>query len=392
MRRYPRLTKRPHENYDDLFINPIEDFRELIAELANPERLTPGRLLEISGQTGIKCKTLEEWRGKLKKDPNYRPEHGRKGRPLRLTPEMEHEVAKSIKEDYIDKQRLCPRAAVQALLTEKGQEIDPDFSAGRTLVDKFLERSDYSMRMPHMERRTVPNDGVVASFVNSMEVAQMQWPDGEMLINVDETCWRICNGRLSTVAPTGSDAVIVRTGTDMKTSITAIAACTMSGQRLPLWVLARGLTPDCEEKFRGDIRLRHYVRSGLLMIDHTKNGWSDGDFAGRYLSWVRSYVGQPCHVVWDLHASHRVKGVQETASTLGVGLSFIPAGQTGEWQPLDRRIFGELKMRSVGVFSRLMIHKSMDQVDIVVALKILVMCWQQVSEESIIKAWDHISG
>ena len=384
---YPHFARRPHENYDDLFRQENGPFRDMLNELASPNRLADGRIMEISRDTGINAKTLEGWRTKLRKDPNYKAVHGHKGWARRLGAQREDEVAETIEEEYISQHRPCPRTTVAALLTSKGREIDNDFEAGRTLVNNFLVRRDWSIRTAHPRRRTEADDGIVASFVSDMQVAQAQFPDGAQIFNVDETCWRVINGRLQTVAPIGTDDVTVYTTADMKASLTAIAGCSKSGTKLPLWILAKGSTERCERKYRSAPRLRHYITSGLLIVDHTSNGWSDGELARRYLVWLQKYARGPCCLLWDLHSSHRREDVKQLAQELGMGLEFVPAGQTDQWQPLDRKIFGNLKMQSVKLFNEMVTKKKLTDVDLVDAIVILAEAWGNVTQEAVVDAW-----
>ena len=263
---YPRWGKRSKRNYEHLFASGDPKFQELRSELASHAPLDSGRLEQIADQTRINFKTLEGWRTKLRENPDYVPHESHKGQAMRLGQEPEREVAQEIMTEYVSTQRPCPRSTVAQLLTKKGKEVtgDPYFVAGRTLVDNFLHRWHLSIRTPHTRRRTEPDDTKVASFVNDMQAAAEQFPDGELIVNIDETCWRLINGRLQTVAPTGATEVVVQRTSDTKLAITAVAGCTKSGKRLPLWILARGITEKCEEKYRDDRRLRHFVTSGKL--------------------------------------------------------------------------------------------------------------------------------
>ena len=125
------------------------------------------------------------------------------------------------------------------------------------------------------------------------------------------------------------------------------------------------------------------------MIDHTETGWSTAELMTRYLSWLKDLKGgRLVHVLWDLHASHREMGVQEWAQNHDLGLTFVPAGQTDEWQPLDRRVFGSLKQRAMKKLTDNMVEDNLADYDMTDALKILMESWDEVTEEEIVKAWE----
>jgi hypothetical protein len=67
------------------------------------------------------------------------------------------------------------------------------------------------------------------------------------------------------------------------------------------------------------------------------------------------YRGKPIALWWDLFAAHRCSETKELPPQLNIRLEFMPAGATGEYQPLDRKIFGTLKSRARSWFDRLWI-------------------------------------
>ena len=78
------------------------------------------------------------------------------------------------------------------------------------------------MRKPHVKRRTKVNDSRVTEYLNELQLVKMQMPP-RLVINVDETCWRLANGSLRTLAPLGADDVRVLSKCDPKSDVTVIA-------------------------------------------------------------------------------------------------------------------------------------------------------------------------
>ena len=224
-----------------------------------------------------------------------------------------------------------------------------------------------------------------------MDLVRFQFPP-TLIINVDETCWRLVNGQLRTLARTGADDVRVLSQCTQKSDITVIAACTAGGERLPLWALAKGKTKRCEEKYRSDPKLRSYL-ARKLVIDHSSTGWSTAAVMKRYLSWLKELKGgRLLHVLWDLHSSHREIGVQSWAETNEIGLTFVPAGQTDIWQPLDRRLFGSLKQRAMKHLTTSMVEERLEDYNMGHALQILVKSWDEITADEVVKACEPLMG
>ena len=381
------MSKRYYCKYGHLWKGGSSDFQRLLSELRSKERLKRHRLREISEETGIGYKTLESWRRHLQEDPFWHPEYGHPKGPVVFSREAEADVVEVLEREYLDVKRFCPRQVVTRALTVKGREAHGDqFHAGRTLVRNFMERANLSMRTPHLRRRTAHDDASVSSFLARIDLVLMQFPPS-LVFNVDETCWRLINGTLKTLARTGAEEVQVMAKATKKTDVTAIACCSLDGARLPLWVLAKGKTRQCEDKFRNAEQLQSVI-DHKIFVDHSPTGWSTADVMMRYLTWLKERTkGRLIHVIWDLHASHRDQRVQDWAAASEIGLTFIPAGQTDTWQPLDRKIFGSLKQRAVLELHNQMIDRDLADCDINDAIKILVDSWDKVSEEEITEAW-----
>ena len=415
----PQLLPRQHTVYDGLIEKNPEHFRTIFAILSKPDQLPRDTLKEIHERTGIPRDTLKTWRKKLIKDPKWTPQHGSPGTPRLMTAEQEARLREKLLTEYINVQKYLTRYHMKVLAFEEWQaaafeilkrearipEETPEQvrhdSDGEDAVSvkkpafsrhwcvRFEERAGLSYRIPHMKRRTDPNDEYVAHFIQEIELAKEQFALDEIW-NVDETCWRVINGQIRTIALRGSEEVRVDCSFDVKQSITVVAACSASGKKLPLMLIVKGKTNKCEKRYREDKRLRHHMNKKLL-VDHTKNGWSTHDFVVRYLDVFTSYVKrEKSFLVWDMHSSHRRDEVKEAAREKGVHLSYIPAGQTGYWQPLDRSIFGALKKTAQSEFERLAVVKGLTNVDLIDALCTLVNAWDQLDPDVISRAWKQL--
>ena len=86
---------------------------------------------------------------------------------------------------------------------------------GKAFADGLINRHGFSFRSPHVKRRSTPNDWIVASFLAQMESVTEQFTP-ELIVNIDETCWRLINGRIKTLAKTGATEVTLTTPVDPK--------------------------------------------------------------------------------------------------------------------------------------------------------------------------------
>jgi hypothetical protein len=73
------------------------------------------------------------------------------------------------------------------------------------------------------------------------------------------------------------------------------------------------------------------------------------------------------------------------------------------YQPLDKRIFGNLKMRAKGRWTQMFetpAHlrrsprrspETANDIDVPLALEIMVECWLSILQDQVLKAWAHFS-
>ena len=113
-------------------------------------------------------------------------------------------------------------------------------------------------------------------------------------------------------------------------------------------VICKGTTTRCEAKITKSELLSGFLSEQQLFVTHSKSGWTTETVALEYLQWLHNgYAkGKDFSLLWDVYSTHRSESVEKYAQDNGIALQYIPAGQTGEWQPLDFRIFGSLKARA----------------------------------------------
>jgi hypothetical protein len=100
-------------------------------------------------------------------------------------------------------------------------------------------------------------------------------------------------------------------------------------------------------------------------------------------------TGIPDVALPDWHC-HRTDLVVTTTEANDIELLFVPTGATGGFQPLDRRIFGELKVRARAEFGRPMWVMCESGVGYDESAEILIRCWNAIPIQDVQKAWDII--
>ena len=381
---------RPHQYTNYSKAANQKDLEAVWSLLSQPERLSKGLLQRISTETQIPIDTLKTWRKKLRANSDYRPVLGAPNRPRVLTDDLERRIYEVITEQYISCGRYCPKYVLRTIALDIVGTSLPKFRASHSWIAGFMHRWGLSVRRPHIRRRSLPRDELVAKFVGEFDVALMQLPKN-LIFNMDESAWRLVNGELRTIARRGSDEVIMEMTQDIKATITVIATIDVDGGKHPIWIIARGKTAKCENKYRNDPRLRKYIKSGDLIVSHSASGWATAELMKSYLAWLDRRTGyRRKYLVWDLHSSHRDESVKQYAEKKNTYLSFIPAGQTAIWQPLDRRIFGQVKQICHMRFQQMMTERPLEELDMIDAIIILLEVWQTVRKRHIKAAWSHL--
>jgi hypothetical protein len=119
--------------------------------------------------------------------------------------------------------------------------------------------------------------------------------------------------------------------------ITTLATTTASRKKLPLYLVAKGVTVRVESS-QMEPHPGH-------QSDYSPSGWTTTTTFTNDLHWLRSQNRDtaPIHLILDLYSVHRCEASRTCAIELGIVLHFIPAGLTYELQPFVRYVFGALK-------------------------------------------------
>jgi hypothetical protein len=211
----------------------------------------------------------------------------------------------------------------------------------------------------------------------------------DMIVNCDETAWRIIPSDLLTWAPVGRDGVLLWLDGKEKDSVTILASATATGTKLPLFGIANETTKKVERPQLGSDQ--------ALIRDHSESGSNMTEIFQRYLDWLHDHfcshclrplsAENPVELILDCYAVHRSVETMQYAAERFIRLSFSPAGHTDGLRPLDRAVFGDI----TAIFRRrfeVVRRESWNQrVTKVTATNILADVWKNLEPKSICRGW-----
>ena len=379
--KFGSIKKNPHQIYDKAKIAHVLD-------ALSTKILPRGTISRIHEETWIPKSTLSDWH-RIRTQPgneNWFPNCD--GHPNRrmFNQETERQISEEIAQQAGT--GLGPTTlALRLMLLDKYAECpNPKyerFCASTTFVSDFMKRNKLSYRKPHGEKRTIISSDHVNTFKHNLEKAYQDYPK-ERIFNMDETCWKISPTPLKVISKTGVPTVKINASQNQKLSLTAIATVDANGKKLPLWLLVKGKTIRCEKKLGQP--------NENLIFGHTPNGWANEKILISYLEWIHEKCQkEKCLLIWDVYAAHRSQVIKDKAKELNIELLYVPAGGTSIYQPLDVRIFGELKSRARQKFEHLAFMKKNREITYDESIKILLESWESIPEENIEKSWEIIN-
>jgi hypothetical protein len=400
--------------------------KRIFAKLSKEGRLDDGTIQGIVDQTDMKEATLRTWRLKLRKDPSWRPYKDRNIHRRALTPDQEEWLANEIRKRFLSQERYCPAKQLTRMamrikygLEGPGMEEDeeegvPDPEPGDDDADEeeefpeeeeegakakqeftakwrraFLRRHHLSLRKGRSERRSIPDDDMLATFLSQLQEAVSRYGRSK-IFNMDETSVPVTKTSFRTIAERGAESVKIKGRGNPKKNLTVIGTISLDGAKLPPMVICKGKTHKCERQMRLDFA-REIARHELY-VTHSPKGWVDQTVALQYLSWLRAYCNAHSLrgtfvLIWDVFASHRDAKVKQSAFDKGIQLLYVPAGQTGTYQPLDRRVFGELKRKIDERFD----HEHMIDPNVEEStrksVRYMLDSWASIAADHVRKAW-----
>ena len=214
----------------------------------------------------------------------------------------------------------------------------PNFKGSKTWVYDFMSRHKLVFRKPHYARRAAIDPEIVNDYLHSLDAA-ITYYGHKRVLNMDETQVLLNNYPSYTIALVGQESVTIeKKFLDEKAGTTYIGTISNDPSvRFPLYCIAKGKTNRCEEKYEN-------TNTNDCQMDHAEEGWCTQFVMIRYLTWLYALMGnEPFALVLDIYRAHITDDVSKFAEDHGIKLIYVPANGTGQYQPLDRRIFGIIK-------------------------------------------------
>jgi hypothetical protein len=210
------------------------------------------------------------------------------------------------------------RGWAESLMTRMGYVKRKGTKAARKLPDDFAE-----------QKETILNR--ISNVVRENSIPE------DLIINFDQTGLNIVPVSGWTLHDCGAKQVEI-TGLDDKRQITAVLGVSLSGNLLPLQLLYLGTTSICHPKYKFPDNFH---------IWHSANHWSNVSTMEEYVDKIlvpyfsaqKEHLGlgedQKALAIFDVFKAHRADAVQELLTKHNICMVYVPAGCTGELQPLD---------------------------------------------------------
>jgi hypothetical protein len=396
----PILTRKLSRNSEHI---PDMEWDQIAEILIRVQTDKPRRWEPIHQKIGksVPLETIKTWFKQLQKNDKWRPDKMKCGlRNKAMGPELDNIVMTRIKTDWLEKLLLFTDDQCKVIAVEEFDKADNDmkfqrnFTASRRWSAKFREDHDIGLRSPHLRRRTAPDPEEVLRFLLQVQEALAHRANHRYVINADETNWPVILTKRKTWFPRKKHNsifrdVVAKVNGNHKKSFTALAAISAGGDKLPLYMLAKGKTTRSHQQL---------IAHGENQIFHSESGWCTKDVMNDYLLFLRHHmvskmglgVTQHFTLIIDVFQSH-IKGIIiPLAKDLRIELIFIPPGMTGELQPLDATIFGELKSAASAEWNRLYVRNPNQKFTTATSSETLQSCWDNIPEEHIKRAWQII--
>jgi hypothetical protein len=245
-----------------------------------------GDRIHIREKFGVHLRTSQGWYRHWLDDPSWRSYDPRRAQRRRVfTDEEEGILAERIRTEFLEHGLLFTDADFRLMAIEQyylWHLVDPsaeqaDFKrsmASNGFVYGFKKRNHISSHRSHFKRRSPPNPEIQTKFLAEI-YGLHESANRDFVLNCDEISWKLYPNRMLTWADRGSDRIVFNVTGNEKECFTVMATISLSGTKLPVSILGKGLTDRCEINQFGEIH-KHQT-------DHSRTGWMTEETMLRYL-------------------------------------------------------------------------------------------------------------
>ena len=237
------------------------------------------------------------------------------------------------------------------LLLQNGGPI----SLNRTWSESIMKRMNYVKRKGTKAARKVPENFLEVKNIFFDQIRRSIQEHGipdELILNMDETGIPVLPVSEWTMAPEGSSQVSV-IGKEDKAQVTAVLTSTLSGGFPRPQLIYKGKTHQCHPK---------YNFPADVDVHHSENHWANRETMLRWIenclspylaetkADLRLFNSQKALLILDVYAVHRTAEVKESLLQKNCIPVYVPAGCTGELQPLDVSVNSAFKLSLTNSF------------------------------------------
>ena len=375
-----RIVKIPKNKY-----NHYKDYKLVVNKAL--KYIDHGKKLKwIEKELNIPYTTLRDWKKRYIKDSTYRP-YKRRRRTKYFTHEEDEILFNKVKFsmakkrfNFLNFMEILNDQFLLSSFHRKNPGVKPKFNS--QWISNWRKNHHISLRKYHFRRRKLNDPEEVEEFREEVYAAISRY-GSRNVYNMDETSWGLVPHDEKVWALRGSDEVVFERNDNYpsKYKFTAIATINAAGEKLPIITVAKGKTIRCEKSFQT-------ILGNIVM--HTQNGWSTENLMLAYLQWLSNLCHNfPICLIWDQYKSHMTDKINEQAAKLNIEIIYIPAGQTGSEQPLDKLIFGSMKKTADRLWSERLLIDEKNLYTKETATLIMLEAWESIKQSTISKSWNH---
>lgn len=387
------VFKRSYLSKDNIIYDRLKRVVAFLREYDNVN------MSQLAIKTGIDPRTLK----KIKEyatnndDDNFDPFNNQSINRRSMSIRLEKSIAFYIRNTFIKQNlhfndRMCYKIAMRFWNKYTSEHIRNDFKCSLKWIYKFMQNYGFSKRKCSNQKRPTIDAELKEKCIRFRKEIHEVYSDLaqrnklHLLINADETAWRIALQNELTWANKGAKHVTNGIQYNEKSAVTALAAVSAQMEKLPLTVITKGIGIDSEKKF---------TNKNILTM-HSHSGWTTEVVFFQWMSWIRLNINEhypedkyeKIHLLIDVYTTHITSFIKKVSDTLNIQLHYIPPGATDLMQPLDRYGFGALKKIAERIWNDFLIHNKKSKVTIVDAINILDQAWNELSTEDLEKQWN----